>query len=98
MPLSQQNSSVSSPLSMCLQPVLKYLPTYRLDPKYPLNKEVCEKIMRAVMDNAFENFMYSPKTSLTLCAQISEEIKNRIKAQHFDRYVLENWKKYIKSD
>ncbi|XP_067632524.1 dynein light chain Tctex-type protein 2B isoform X2 [Eurosta solidaginis] len=68
------------------RPVLKYLPSYRLEPKYPLNKEVCEKIIEAVMHKAFENFNYSPKTSLTLCAQISEEIKNRVKAQHFDRY------------
>ncbi|XP_053965806.1 dynein light chain Tctex-type protein 2B isoform X1 [Anastrepha ludens] len=68
------------------RPVLKYLPTYRLDPKLPLNKEVCEKIIQTVMDDAFENFIYSPKQSLTLCAQISEEIKNRVKSQHYDRY------------
>lgn len=64
---------------------MRYMPTYRLDPVRPLNKEECEKIMKTVMDETFAHFSYSPKASLHLCAQVSEEIKVRIKNQNYDR-------------
>lgn len=64
---------------------MRYMPTYRLSPIRPLNKEICEKIMKAVMDQTFDSFVYSPKTSLQLCAEVSEEIKNRVKSQNYDR-------------
>lgn len=67
------------------QPVMRYMPTYRLDPVRPLNKEVCEKIMKNVMDKTFNDFTYSPKTSANLCSEVSEEIKIRIKNQNYDR-------------
>ncbi|XP_037888474.1 tctex1 domain-containing protein 1 [Glossina fuscipes] len=65
---------------------MKYLPTYRLEPKVPLNKEVCEKIIKTVMDKTFQDFVYAPKPALSLCAEVSEEIKNRVKNLNFDRY------------
>ncbi|KAL9913508.1 dynein light chain Tctex-type protein 2B isoform 1-T1 [Glossina fuscipes fuscipes] len=68
------------------KPVMKYLPTYRLEPKVPLNKEVCEKIIKTVMDKTFQDFVYAPKPALSLCAEVSEEIKNRVKNLNFDRY------------
>uniref|UniRef100_A0A1B0G4R1 Uncharacterized protein n=1 Tax=Glossina morsitans morsitans TaxID=37546 RepID=A0A1B0G4R1_GLOMM len=71
---------------MDTEPVMKYLPTYRLEPKVPLNKEVCEKIMKTVMDKMFQDFVYAPKPALSLCAEVSEEIKNRVKNLNFDRY------------
>uniref|UniRef100_A0A1A9ZKW8 Uncharacterized protein n=1 Tax=Glossina pallidipes TaxID=7398 RepID=A0A1A9ZKW8_GLOPL len=71
---------------MDIEPVMKFLPTYRLEPKVPLNKEVCEKIMKTVMDKTFQDFVYAPKPALSLCAEVSEEIKNRVKNLNFDRY------------
>lgn len=64
---------------------MRYMPTYRLSAIRPLNKEICEKIMKAVMDQTFSSFVYSPKTSLQLCAEVSEEIKTRVKSQNYDR-------------
>uniref|UniRef100_A0A1I8Q9W3 Uncharacterized protein n=1 Tax=Stomoxys calcitrans TaxID=35570 RepID=A0A1I8Q9W3_STOCA len=68
------------------QPAIRYMPTYRLEAMSPLNKEICEKILKSVMDETFANFSYTPKTSLQFCAQVSEEIKIRIKNKNFDRY------------
>lgn len=56
-----------------------------MQPIRPFNKEICEKIMKTVMDNTFDGFNYMPKSTLDLCAQVSEEIKNRIKNQNYDR-------------
>lgn len=67
------------------QPVMRFMPTYRMQPIRPFNKEICEKIMKTVMDNTFDGFNYMPKSTLDLCAQVSEEIKNRIKNQNYDR-------------
>ncbi|XP_075168632.1 dynein light chain Tctex-type 5 isoform X2 [Haematobia irritans] len=70
------------------KPAIRYMPTYRLEAMRPLNKEICEKILKSVMDATFtdSNFTYSPKTSLQFCAQVSEEIKTRIKNKNYDRY------------
>ncbi|XP_065370201.1 dynein light chain Tctex-type protein 2B [Calliphora vicina] len=68
------------------KPVMRFMPTYRMKSISPFNKEVCEKIIKTVMDNTFGEFTYTPKSTLELCAEVSEEIKNRIKAQNYDRY------------
>ncbi|XP_058986894.1 uncharacterized protein LOC101888251 isoform X2 [Musca domestica] len=64
---------------------VRYMPSYRLEAMRPLNKEVCENIIRTVMEEALLNFNYTPKTSLQFCALVSEEIKSRIKAKDYDR-------------
>lgn len=64
---------------------MRFMPTYRMQPSKPLNKEVCEKIIKTVMDKTFEEFTYLPKSSMKLCSEVSEEIKNQIKNLHYDR-------------
>ncbi|XP_055837956.1 dynein light chain Tctex-type 4 [Episyrphus balteatus] len=68
--------------------VPRYMPTYRLEAHNPLNREQCENIMKAVMDKAFEDFIYSSKQAQDLCQHISEEIKTRVKEKNYDRYRL----------
>ncbi|XP_046866265.1 dynein light chain Tctex-type 5 isoform X2 [Drosophila willistoni] len=80
---------VTSPLGLAAQQkaTLRYMPTYRLEPKNPLKKERLEIIIKAVMNKSYnEEYMFHPKHSLHMAAQVSEEIKNRIKLQNFDRY------------
>lgn len=77
-----QPAFVSSPC----QPIIRYMPSYRLDPKNPLNKERLELLMKDVMDRNYnEEYLWHPKQSYQLAAQVSEEIKNSIKLMNFDR-------------
>ncbi|BFG05169.1 tctex1 domain-containing protein 2 [Drosophila madeirensis] len=83
------SGGVTSPLGMGQQPkpTMRYMPTYRLEPKNPLNKEQVEIIMKAVMNKHYnDEYTFHPKHSLHMAAQISEEIKNRIKLMNYDRY------------
>ncbi|XP_022233116.2 dynein light chain Tctex-type protein 2B [Drosophila obscura] len=89
---SQRQSNtggVFSPMGMAPQPkpTMRFMPTYRLEPKNPLNKEQVEIIMKTVMDKHYNDaYLFHPKHSLHMAAQISEEIKNRIKLMNYDRY------------
>ncbi|XP_062134251.1 dynein light chain Tctex-type protein 2B-like [Drosophila sulfurigaster albostrigata] len=65
----------------------RFAPTYRLEPKNPLRKERLEIIIKAEMDKNYnEEYTFHPKHSLLMAAQVSEDIKTRIKALNFDRY------------
>jgi len=88
------------------KPVLQYMPTYRLEPSFPLNREKCEKIMVSVMEVAFDNYVYDGRKVLNVCCEVSEEIKNRLKQQGYDRYryvvtvtvgekLMQGYKQYI---
>ncbi|XP_033252522.1 tctex1 domain-containing protein 2-like [Drosophila miranda] len=84
-----KSGGVTSPLAMAPQPkpTMRFMPTYRLEPNNPLNKERVEIIMKAVMNKHYnDEYMFHPKHSLHMAAQISEEIKNRIKLMNYDRY------------
>ncbi|EDW32121.1 GL10607 [Drosophila persimilis] len=84
-----KSGGVTSPFGMAPQPkpTMRFMPTYRLEPKNPLNKERVEIIMKAVMNKHYnDEYMFHPKHSLHMAAQISEEIKNRIKLMNYDRY------------
>lgn len=72
------------------------MPSYRLDPKNPLNKERLELLMKDVMDRNYnEEYLWHPKQSYQLAAQVSEEIKNSIKLMNFDRWELDEFSKYL---
>ncbi|KAH8416106.1 hypothetical protein KR222_008344 [Zaprionus bogoriensis] len=84
---SLTKSNGGAPLAAPGKAIIRYLPTYRLDPKNPLNKERLEILMREVMNrNYHEEYLWHPKQSYSLAAQVSEEIKNSIKLMNFDRY------------
>jgi len=69
------------------KPTARYAPTYRLEPKNPLRQERLEIIIKAEMDKNYnEDYTFHPKYSLHMAAQVSEDIKIRIKALNFDRY------------
>lgn len=68
------------------------MPSYRLDPKNPLNKERLELLMKDVMDRNYnEEYLWHPKQSYQLAAQVSEEIKNSIKLMNFDRWEIDEF-------
>ncbi|EDW61784.2 uncharacterized protein Dvir_GJ22236 [Drosophila virilis] len=76
-------------LSSCpvCQATMRYMPSYRLEPKNPLNKDRLELTMRTIMNKNYnEDYLFHPRQSYHLAAQVSEEIKNSIKLLNFDRY------------
>ncbi|KAH8340008.1 hypothetical protein KR067_006197 [Drosophila pandora] len=91
---SQRGSLTKSHIGMAgamsapaAKPTMRYMPTYRLESKNPLNKERVENIIKAVMNRHYnDEYMFHPKHSLHMAAQVSEEIKNRIKMNNYDRY------------
>ncbi|ALC42355.1 CG14763 [Drosophila busckii] len=63
------------------------MPTYRLEGRNPLNKDRLELVIKAIMHCNFnDEYMFHPKQSYHMAAQVSEEIKNEIKTLNFDRY------------
>ncbi|XP_017864620.1 PREDICTED: tctex1 domain-containing protein 1-B [Drosophila arizonae] len=69
------------------KPIIQYLPSYRMEPRNPLNKERLELTMRTIMNRNYnEDYLFHPRQSYHLAAQVSEEIKNSIKLMNFDRY------------
>uniref|UniRef100_T1H6J0 Dynein light chain n=1 Tax=Megaselia scalaris TaxID=36166 RepID=T1H6J0_MEGSC len=63
-------------------PVLRYAPTYRLESKKPFNREKAENVIKKVLEENLEDFVYGPKHATNLCKHISEEIKIRIKYKY----------------
>ncbi|CAD7077018.1 unnamed protein product [Hermetia illucens] len=70
------------------QPVMRFAPTYRLEPQTPFNSETAQYIIKNVMNHFLSGSSYNPKTAANLCKGISEEIKSRIKLQKADRYKI----------
>lgn len=66
---------------------MRYQPTYRLESQNSFNTEVCENIMKSIID---ENLKYTndygaPRTAL-LCQHLCQEITQRITFLKFDRF------------
>lgn len=64
------------------------MPTYRLEPKHPFNTEKCEKILKTVLDTAFEaEFHYGDDivTAEAMVMSLSETIMTQVKKFNFDR-------------
>ncbi|XP_026835434.1 uncharacterized protein LOC6543131 isoform X3 [Drosophila erecta] len=84
--LTKSHIGVSLPMGApAAKPTMRFMPTYRLESKNPLNKERVENIIKAVMNRHYnDEYMFHPKHSLHMAAQVSEEIKNRIKLDNYD--------------
>ena len=69
-------------------PTLCYQPTFRLESKNPFNKEHVVRIIEEIVDNGLKGVEYCPFFAPDLAKTLSDEIKNRVKEENFDR--LEN--------
>ncbi|XP_070066703.1 dynein light chain Tctex-type protein 2 [Drosophila virilis] len=79
--------NVAAALDASSKATMRYMPSYRLEPKNPLNKDRLELTMRTIMNKNYnEDYLFHPRQSYHLAAQVSEEIKNSIKLLNFDRY------------
>uniref|UniRef100_A0A1B0D7R5 Dynein light chain n=1 Tax=Phlebotomus papatasi TaxID=29031 RepID=A0A1B0D7R5_PHLPP len=67
---------------------MKYMPSYRMESKNPYKREICETIIREVVNDMLSSFVYANSDASQVCNNISEEIKSRVKTLGFDRYKL----------
>uniref|UniRef100_A0A182N1P0 Tctex1 domain-containing protein 4 n=1 Tax=Anopheles dirus TaxID=7168 RepID=A0A182N1P0_9DIPT len=79
---------ISAMIASDIPPVCKYLPSYRLCSRNPFNREACEVILRESMDKSLQGVEYSSYFAPSLCQQICEDIKMRVKELKFDRYKI----------
>ncbi|XP_041984729.1 dynein light chain Tctex-type 5-like [Aricia agestis] len=63
-----------------------YQPTYQLTSKKPFNVEDVQKILKRIVDSELEVVEYSDKVVPELCITLSENIRNTIKEENYDRY------------
>ncbi|ETN60736.1 hypothetical protein AND_007629 [Anopheles darlingi] len=79
---------ISAMIASDVPPICKFLPSYRLCSRNPFNREACEVILRESMDKSLQGVEYSSYFAPSLCQQICEDIKSRVKELKFDRYKI----------
>ncbi|XP_053663539.1 dynein light chain Tctex-type 4-like [Anopheles marshallii] len=79
---------ISAMIASDIPPICKYLPSYRLGSRNPFNREACEAILREALDKSLQGVEYSSYFAPSLCQQICEDIKARVKELKFDRYKI----------
>ena len=75
--------------STYIRPVLKFLPTYRLESQNPFNPRIVEEILARVIEGHMESrpkVRFTTNGSLLVCRSLSEEILSQVKAKNFDRF------------
>lgn len=65
--------------------LVRFMPTYRLEPKHPFNAEKCEKILKTAIEAALEEFEYSTEAANQLAFDLSENILVQVKKLNYDR-------------
>ncbi|XP_058461095.1 dynein light chain Tctex-type 5-like [Malaya genurostris] len=69
-------------------PLLKYQNSYHLESRNPFNREACEVILRESLDKSLQGVEYSSYFAPSLCQQICEDVKTKVKELNFDRYKI----------
>lgn len=66
----------------------RYLPNYRMDSTKPFNREMCEIILKQIVDKAMAKYKYKAEECDELCSKLCEDIKAAVKKHKFDRWGL----------
>lgn len=66
--------------------MVRFLPTYRLEPMRKFNKEKCEQMMKTLIDASLDQFEYESSAAETMASNLSDAILCRVKKFNFDRY------------
>ncbi|XP_045161017.1 dynein light chain Tctex-type 5-A-like [Mercenaria mercenaria] len=63
-------------------------PSYRMEPAKKFSSAAAEKVIKEVLDEAFDGLKYNPKQCSKLIKALSDEIKDRVKLLGYDRYKI----------
>lgn len=67
---------------------IKREPTYRMEPYKKFDTQKVEEIIENVVSDKLDGYKYNPKLCALMSKLISEEIRDKVKALHFDRYKI----------
>lgn len=62
-----------------------------MESQNPFKTDQVDKIVKSVMNNRLEEFVYEDAEAMKLCGDIALEIRRRIKKLNFDR-CAESWR------
>lgn len=65
--------------------VIRYQPSYQLESKCPYNREVCENLLKELVDKQLKTYSYDGENADELCSSLCESIKSNIKLSKYDR-------------
>lgn len=69
--------------------ISRYQPSYRLESKNPYNREICEVILKQLVDKEMKNYEYKPEEEDGgLCNKLCDEIVSAVKLSKFDRLIF----------
>lgn len=74
-----------------VRPVLKYLPSYRLESKNPFNIRITADFLERYVEEKMEelgNFPFTSEQVIPICRNLSEDILKVIKAKQYDRFKI----------
>lgn len=63
-------------------------PTYRMEPYRKFDPEKVREVIKSVVTDKLNGYRYNPKLCAIMIKVISEEIRDKVKALHFDRYKI----------
>ncbi|XP_063421546.1 dynein light chain Tctex-type protein 2B-like [Mytilus trossulus] len=63
-------------------------PTYRMEPYKKFDPQRVEAVIKGVVSDKLGGYKYNPKLCAVMSKVISEEIRDKVKALHFDRYKI----------
>lgn len=65
-----------------------YQPTYRLNPQRYFSTEKVERILQSLLPAELEEVEYSDKIIPELCLSLAETVRNAVKEENYDRYLI----------
>ncbi|XP_071439536.1 dynein light chain Tctex-type 5-like [Hetaerina americana] len=70
-------------------PKVRYLNSYRLDSKYPFNRDLVTSVLKDTLEREISLLKkYDPDVCKKLCRLMAEEIRTQVRSMEFDRYKI----------
>lgn len=72
--------------STVIEPGVEREPTYRMEPMHKFSPCIVEQLIKKTLEERLQGFSYHKKFCANMTKVLSDEIKEKVKALHFDRY------------
>lgn len=65
--------------------VIRYQHSYQLNSKSPYKNEICQNLLKQLVDKELKSYTYDGENADELCKNLCEAIKSNVKSSDFDR-------------